>query len=128
MIACLDTSTGICKLTLVDGNAHVGYEWSADRELARGLHAFVRDCLAEQGKAWSDLTGLIVYRGPGSYTGLRIGITVWNTLADTLAIPIIGVTGDDWVQSGLDRFLNQENDELVLPEYGGEANITKPRK
>lgn len=71
---------------------------------------------------------MFVYKGPGSFTGLRIGITVFNTLAYANTWPIVGVTGDDWRQLGVKRLENKENDEIVLPEYGGEANITTPRK
>jgi hypothetical protein len=49
-------------------------------------------------------------------------------LSDTLRIPIIGVDGEDWLQSGIDRLGKNENDQIVLPEYGGEANITKQKK
>jgi len=74
------------------------------------------------------VTGLVVYQGPGSFTGLRIGITVFNTLAYTNKWPIVGTTGDNWRQAGIQRLEQGENDEIVLPEYGGEANITTPRK
>ena len=52
-------------------------------------------------------------------------------LRDRLAeqrIPIVGVTGDAWREECLARLQNGRNDEIVLPEYGAEARITKPRK
>jgi len=67
-------------------------------------------------------------KGPGSFTGLRIGITVFNTIADTNNVPIVGETGDSWQDKAIMRLENGENDHVVLPEYGSEANITKPRK
>jgi hypothetical protein len=51
-----------------------------------------------------------------------------NTLASANSWPIIGATGDNWQQLGIQRIEAGENDEIVLPEYGGEANITTPKK
>ncbi len=79
-------------------------------------------------KSFSELSGLLAYRGPGSFTGLRIGITVLNTMSYAQTIPIVGETGDDWLSHGIGRLQNDENDQVVLPEYGAEARITKPKK
>ena len=128
MIIALDTSTPVCRLWLIDGDATSRYEWESGRGLADGLIAYLRDKLGEQGKDWRDITGLIVLKGPGSFTGLRIGLTVLNTIADTNSVPIVGQTGEDWLEVGANRLKNGENDELVMPMYGSEPNITKPRK
>lgn len=128
MILCLDTSTPICHVSMIDGDWRYDTNWEAGRGLAKGLLGFLEKELEFQGKNWDDLTGLVVFKGPGSFTGLRIGITVWNTLAYSRAVPIVGVNGEDWRQVGVSRLEAGENDEIVLPEYGGEANITQPRK
>lgn len=128
MILLLDTSTPTCHLSIVDGDWRYDTRWEAGRELAKGLLGFIEREIFSQHKAWKDGAGLVVYQGPGSFTGLRIGITVFNTLAYSNSWPIVGVTGDDWQAKGLKRLESGENDEIVLPEYGGEANITKPRK
>jgi tRNA threonylcarbamoyl adenosine modification protein YeaZ len=44
----------------------------------------------------ADLTGVFVIKGPGSFTGLRVGIAVANQFAHQLKIPIVGVTTDEW--------------------------------
>jgi len=128
MIVLLDTSTYECKLTFVDGEWRYDATWQADRELAKGLLGYIQTQLESQSKTWTDLTGLGVLKGPGSFTGLRIGITVLNTVAYAQHIPIVGETGDDWQKVAVQRLLNGESDSIVLPEYGGEANITLPRK
>lgn len=129
MIVLLDTRSGLCRVGIVtNDDVVVWYEWQADRQLAHGLLAFLRDCLAKHSASFQDITAIGVYRGPGSFTGLRIGLTVMNTLSDTLSVPIIGETGEDWVRSATRRLTNGENDMLVMPEYGAEAHITKPRK
>lgn len=128
MILLLDTSTPTCFLAFRDGDYMYETSWEAGRGLAKGLLAFIETELTTQGKAWSDVTGIAVFKGPGSFTGLRIGITVCNSLAYAQSIPIVGVMGETWREDGAARLRAGENDEIVLPEYGGEANITRPRK
>lgn len=128
MIILLDTSTPLCKLMLVDDSTQIESEWQADRTLAKGLLGYLQVQLAAQGKNWQDVSGIGVFKGPGSFTGLRIGLTVLNTAADALAIPIVGTTGDEWKRDAVVRLNAGENDMIVLPEYGSDAHITKPRK
>lgn len=115
-------------LELIEGDSHWTNEWQAERMLARDMLAYVRDQLAAHGASFHDIQGIGVFRGPGSYTGLRIGLTVLNTLARDGRIPIVGVTGDEWQASALTRLEAGEDDRIVLPEYGGDAHITTPRK
>lgn len=124
----LDTSTPVCRLTIRTGDASVSSEWEAGRTLAQGLLRYLSDQLAEQGHALGDISSLGVYRGPGSFTGLRIGSTVMNTLADGLQVPIVGETGDAWRDNVDARLDAGEDDRLVMPLYGAEATITHPRK
>jgi tRNA threonylcarbamoyladenosine biosynthesis protein TsaB len=128
MILCLDTSTPTCHFSMIEGDWRYDTNWEAGRGLALGLLEFIEKEITFQEKAWSDVTGLVIFKGPGSFTGLRIGVTVFNTLAATNRWPIVGVQGEDWRRQGIARLAASENDELVLPEYGGEAHITKPRK
>lgn len=128
MIILLDTSTPVCKISLVDDSGTYSNEWNADRELARGLLKYLHDQLETQGRDWKDITGLAVYEGPGSFTGLRIGLTVMNTIAASEAVPIVGTRGDDWQKHALERLKSGENDKIVLPFYGSEPHITVARK
>jgi len=128
MILLLDTSSPTCRLSMIEGEWRYDSMWEAGRELAKGLLGFLDQEISFQEKSWDDVKGLVVYQGPGSFTGLRIGITVFNTLAYSRVLPIVGTTGEDWRAQGLKRLENGENDEVVLPEYGGEANITTPKK
>lgn len=128
MILAIDTSTPVCKLDFIENEWRYSDSWEAGRELAKGLLGYLQDQLHAQGKSWEDVSGLVVFRGPGSFTGLRIGSTVFNTLAYARSVPVVGETGEDWLEKGLERLANNENDTIVLPEYGGEANITLPRK
>ena len=124
MIILLDTSTPVCFLTVVDGESRQDFEWQAGRTLARGLLKF----LEEKTGDLHNISGIGVMKGPGSFTGLRIGLTVANTLADSLNIPIAGATGEDWREMALKKLRAGENEKIVMPEYGAAAHITAPRK
>jgi tRNA threonylcarbamoyladenosine biosynthesis protein TsaB len=128
MIVLIDTSTPTCRISFVDGAWRYDDEWLADRQLAKGLLGYLDTQLTSQDKTWTDIEGIGVYRGPGSFTGLRIGLTVANTIADAQAIAIVGATGGAWQSSVIERLIDGQNDQIVLPFYGSEAHITKPRK
>jgi len=102
--------------------------WQADRQLAHGLLGQLETFLSEDGLTFQDLTGLFIFKGPGSFTGLRIGITVMNTIAYSEAIAIVGGQGDGWHLNAATRLARGESDEIVLPEYGADPRITKPKK
>ncbi len=75
---------------------------------------------------------MVVFKGPGSFTGLRIGISVANALAYGLQIPIASAKGDDWLEKGIKK-LGAENPptsgvKMVVPEYGRPPHTTTPKK
>lgn len=129
MILLLDTSTADCHLTLYGEDTLLLEDtWHADRELAEKLLGYIQDKAAQVGKTLEDISGIGIMKGPGSFTGLRISASVCNTLAADRNIPIIGVTGDEWQSNALERLSSGEDDQIVLPDYGRPARITKPRK
>lgn len=106
----------------------MSYEWDAGRDLARGLLGFIHETLSSSGKDWKDIEGIVVYRGPGSFTGLRIGLTVANTLADMQEIPIVGAVEESWIDDGVRRLERGESDKVVMPLYDSEPHITQQKK
>lgn len=131
MILSLQTNAPLTHIQLLsdDGAQSLAHEdWQADRGLAKGIHQHIHALLMSQKVSWEDITAIIVFRGPGSFTGLRIGITVANALGYGLSVPVIGELGDDWLANGLERLKNNANDKVVLPHYGSGAHITPPRK
>lgn len=103
-------------------------QWHAHKELSATIFTKIEAVLAESNVSQESVSGVIIFKGPGSFTGLRIGATIANTMSYALDIPVVGSSGDDWIKAGLERLDHGENDKIVIPEYGGEANITKPRK
>lgn len=128
MILLLDTSSSLCRLTLVQGDQKYDYPWQADRELAKGLLKHIVLSLSKHNMTIQELEGLGIFRGPGSFTGLRIGISTLNTIAAFESIPIVDSEGDAWQNDCLELLRGGKDQKIVLPEYGCTARITKPRK
>jgi tRNA threonylcarbamoyladenosine biosynthesis protein TsaB len=117
------------ELGLFDGTMKLAYStWRAHRELAETIHGKIKELLESQNHGLDDLQGVAVFKGPGSFTGLRIGISVANTLADSLGIPIVSETGEDWIGRACARLGEGGNERIALPEYGAEPKTTKPVK
>jgi universal bacterial protein yeaZ len=128
VILLLKTDQADCYVELRQAERQQQFSWQAGRNLADGLLQFLQQCLKEFGAEWADLSGLVVFRGPGSYTSLRIGLTVANTMASSLQIPIVGVDGEQWQSDGLARLSAGEDDKIVLPIYLQPVHITQPKK
>jgi tRNA threonylcarbamoyladenosine biosynthesis protein TsaB len=129
MILTLRTDKPDAEVGIYDGLSQDVYEtWPAHRQLAETIHLKIAELLKTQELQLQDLDGLVVFKGPGSFTGLRIGVSVANALAESLDIPLVGSEGDSWVQSGIQRLLSDENDSLVLPEYAALPNVSTPKK
>ena len=131
MIVALQTDGMTTRLWLIKPGAPAPagptVEWDSGRALSDELLGRIQDMVKQAGAELTDLTGLIVFSGPGSFTSLRIGHTVANALADTLAVPVVGARGDDWLAQGLKALPHARPGQPVLPYYGGEANITRPK-
>jgi tRNA threonylcarbamoyladenosine biosynthesis protein TsaB len=104
------------------------YTWQAHRQLAETIHLKIEELLKGQNSGLAGITAIAVYKGPGSFTGLRIGLSVANALADGLQVPIVSETGEDWIEKAIGRLQAGENEEVSLPEYGAPPHITQPKK
>lgn len=129
LILTLRTDNPEAEIGLFDDHKKMSYQtWQAHRQLADTLHRKIEDLLKEQKKSWPDIKGIVIFKGPGSFTGLRIGLTVANTLAYALGIPVVGEMGKEWAQKGQKRLANGEQDLPVMPEYGAPVHITTQKK
>ncbi|HSX36745.1 MAG TPA: tRNA (adenosine(37)-N6)-threonylcarbamoyltransferase complex dimerization subunit type 1 TsaB [Patescibacteria group bacterium] len=128
LILTIRTDKPEAEIGLFKGEKELKYEkWQAHRELAETIHNKIRELLSLQGATLQDLGGIVVFKGPGSFTGLRIGITVANALADALKIPVVSTQGKDWIQTALVKVKNGDNEIIALPEYGSEPHITQQK-
>lgn len=111
-----------------DENLLEGFNWLAHRELAETIHMQIAKILKLKSKTFSDIQGIVIYKGPGSFTGLRIGVATANALADGLGIPIVGTATKNWRLTGIQNLLDGKNDTQIVPDYGSDAHTTSPNR
>lgn len=128
IILTLRTDKPEAEIGLYEDGAQLAYEsWQAHRALAETIHQKIQTILAGKGLQLQNIDGIVCYKGPGSFTGLRIGLTVANATAYSLQKPIVSETGDNWIQSGIARLMGGENESVAMPEYGADVHITLPK-
>lgn len=93
LILNLETATKNCSVALAkDGKTIVCKEIAAQNfSHAEKLHVFIEEILSENNIQFSDLNAIAVSQGPGSYTGLRIGVSSAKGLCYALNIPLIAL-------------------------------------
>jgi tRNA threonylcarbamoyladenosine biosynthesis protein TsaB len=92
LILSIETGTDICSVALAnDGELMALRESDEGRDHAKKVALFVDELLRETGVQPSDLDAIAVGKGPGSYTGLRIGVSFAKGMCYALNIPLIGV-------------------------------------
>lgn len=94
LILALDTATRTPTLALVgaDGALIDQRQWQSEHRHGEQLLERLNELLSGKGVTLADLTGVIVGIGPGSFTGLRIGLATAKTIAYSLDVPIVGVS------------------------------------
>lgn len=93
-IICIETATTNCSVALaVDGKV-VAIQEDSDRSYshAEKLHTFIEKVCAQSSVALSDIDAIAVSMGPGSYTGLRIGVSAAKGLCYSMEIPLISIS------------------------------------
>ena len=108
MLVAIDTATRTASLALHDGfRVRVEETWEAPRRQTRELAPRLAAALAQLKIPPERLSGVAVVKGPGSFTGLRIGMSVAKGLAVAQNLPIVGIPTLDVVAAaqGRDRRL-----------------------
>ncbi|MEO9968114.1 MAG: tRNA (adenosine(37)-N6)-threonylcarbamoyltransferase complex dimerization subunit type 1 TsaB [Reichenbachiella sp.] len=92
LILALDTSTSSGSVALVkDGKLIASHIYSIDKSHSSLLHVMIEQMMANASFAMSELKGIAVAEGPGSYTGLRIGVSAAKGLCLALDIPLMAI-------------------------------------
>jgi tRNA threonylcarbamoyladenosine biosynthesis protein TsaB len=129
MILGIRTDKPEAELYIYDGDKKLAeIKWQAHLKLAETLNSKIEEILYKSSIPYDDLGGIMVFKGPGSFTGLRIGLSAANALAYSLSIPIVAMGGDDWLAASMKDLFAGKNDKIAIPEYGAPARTTKPRK
>jgi len=91
-IILIETSTALCSVALAEDGAIVDYrESSAPKAHASLTAVFIQDMLSERGLSPADCDAVCVSMGPGSYTGLRVGVSTAKGICFGARKPLIAV-------------------------------------
>ena len=91
-IILIETSTALCSVALAEDGAVVGYrESSAPKAHASLTAVFIQEMLGERGLTMADCDAVCVSMGPGSYTGLRVGVSTAKGLCFGSGKPLLAV-------------------------------------
>lgn len=138
----LDTSCTKAQIGLADESKIFDKKiWDSYQNLSDKLLPNIDKLLQKNKLKAEDLSGIIIYLGPGTFTGLRIGVTIANAFAYSLDIPIAGIKGkslgkekfeikelkpielDELLRKGLKEISKKEKGKYVTPFYGKKPNV-----
>lgn len=104
LILALDCATTGCSAAVLDGDRTLALD---AREMARGqaevLLPMIEGVLQDAGRTAKDLDAIAITRGPGAFTGMRIGLSTARAYALALGVPCIGVTTLEAVAANVDE-------------------------
>lgn len=125
MILYIDTTQPAAKIAIYNDSRIIDSEsWNAVGNLTETLLVHIDRLFAKNQIVLRELSMIVANPGPGSFTGLRIGITTANALAFALNIPVLEATCADKISHGDIPGSYQQG---VKPKYGGEPKITCPK-
>lgn len=111
LILSIETGTDICSVALAnDGELMALRESDEGRDHAKKVAVFVDELLKETGVQPDDLDAIAVGKGPGSYTGLRIGVSFAKGMCYALNVPLIAVGSLD----ALAKVAREDNEAGIL--------------
>jgi len=129
IILSIRTDKPEAEVGIYDNDKQLAYRaWQAHLELSKTIHKEIEKILNMSSISWRDIEGIVCYEGPGSFTGLRIGLSVANALAYANQIPVVTTSGDNWIKTGNKKLQAGQNDHIVLPKYDRPAATTPPKK
>ena len=92
-------------------------KWQAHLELSKTIHRQIKKLLNKSSISLKDVEGIVCFQGPGSFTGLRIGLSVTNALAYANSIPAVAKRGDNWLEMGTSDLMAGKDDKIAVPYY-----------
>ena len=124
-ILCLETATTNCSVTLSENESVIAFreDKSKDYSHAERLHVFIEEVLKEGQIGLNEISAIAISKGPGSYTGLRIGVSAAKGLCYALGIPLISIPTLQSLAMQVDN-----NSDFIVPSasLAGNAGPTRP--
>ncbi|TJZ50816.1 tRNA (adenosine(37)-N6)-threonylcarbamoyltransferase complex dimerization subunit type 1 TsaB [Sphingobacterium olei] len=112
----IDTATEVCSVSIsIEGVTLDQIQSSEPNMHASLLTSYVEQILSRNNLRFSDVSAVAVSMGPGSYTGLRIGVSTAKGLCYALDIPLIGINTLESMYQGFVRDFNVNSDSLYFP-------------
>lgn len=106
-ILAIDTSNNPLGVALLENDRVLGeYMTNLKKNHSIRIMPAIENLLKDCEKTPGDLTKIVVAKGPGSYTGVRIGVTISKTLAWSLNIPLVGISSLELLASGVGRYFD----------------------
>ncbi len=87
----IETSTDICSVALSKGNELIGLAEEVNSKHINIITLLIEKLVKEANISYKDISAVSVSEGPGSYTSLRIGVSVAKSISYTLEIPMIAI-------------------------------------
>jgi tRNA threonylcarbamoyladenosine biosynthesis protein TsaB len=113
LLLCIDTTEKSCSACVARGSVELARRRTDETyKHSETLGPFVRDLLLEAGLELGDLSGIVINKGPGSYTGLRVGFAFAKALSFASGVPILGVNA---LEALADNQANKMDFDLCLP-------------
>lgn len=131
MFVILDTSTAKTQVIIIDQKRIIDKKiWLSLQKHSEELLPAIDKILKKNKIQKERLKGIIVVRGPGSYTSLRVGVACANAIAFALCIPVLGLDRSEIFD--LEKFRKIKPGTIkpgtfVTPFYIREPDITKPK-
>ncbi|MBA7469399.1 tRNA threonylcarbamoyladenosine biosynthesis protein TsaB [subsurface metagenome] len=130
MLLAIDTSTDMASLALTqDSKILAELTWHCEQSHSVQLLPNLTHLLNQTGTSLQSITGIIVARGPGSFNGLRVGVSTAKGLAFSLGIPIVGISSLEvaaypHAETGLPicPIFNAGRGEIATATYQGKNN------
>ena len=109
----IETATEICSVCIAEGGKILAVrETSEGRNHAVSLAVFIRDIFNDTGLKADDLDAVAVSMGPGSYTGLRIGVSTAKGICYAAGLPLLAVNSLESMFTGMLRTLHSKDESI----------------
>lgn len=106
----IDTSTSYINIAIINNNSIVvNYHEKVDKDMSSKIIPLIQEGFNKCGFTINDINKIFVVNGPGSFTGVRIGVTVAKTIAWTLKIDVIPLSSLEVIAS------TKSNKDYLVP-------------